>query len=239
MTFPSGGPGYPQQHSGGAQPNPSAPGPGGFPQQQQSPVAPLSAANLNMLLALAVTLLGVVSYFVSFSDQAAPADTAVTYLLIGGLLAALRVLPASPKAQPFVALASVVGALEAILATVRSPAGAAGTVTVIMILGILQMLVAVAILLVEYGLLKLPTPQPPAYGQQPYGQFRQPAQGPAEQKAGPSGTQFGPPVTPPGQQTPQSTVYAPQQGQFFQPPQPSESGQQQPQQNPGNEGQQS
>ncbi|HKS49458.1 MAG TPA: DUF5336 domain-containing protein [Amycolatopsis sp.] len=226
MNFPSGGPGYPQQ-GGGAQPNPQPPGTGGFPQQHapaqhHAPVATLSAANLTLLLSLAVTLLGLVNYFIGFSDEASPADGAITYLLIGGLLAALRVLPNGPKVLPFAALASVFGALWAILATVRTSV-VPGVVTVILILGILQMLVAVATLLFEHGVLKIPTPQPQSYGQ-PYGQFGQPQQGPGgQQKAGPAGTQYGPPVTPP---TPQSTVYAPQQGQFYAPPQPPESGKQ-------------
>lgn len=231
MTFPSGGPGYPQQ-GGGAQPNPQAPGTGGFP-QQHAQVATLSTANLTLLLSLAVTLLGLVNYFIGFSDESSPADGAITYLLIGGLLAALRVLPQGPKVLPFVALASVFGALEAILAVVRAPV-VPGVVTVILILGILQMLVAVATLLFDQGLLKMPVQQQ-HHPYQPYGQFVAPQQGPAEQKAGPSGTQFGPPVNPPSSsgQAPQSTVYTPQQGQFFQPPQPqSESGSQQ-QQQPG------
>ncbi|GLY63440.1 DUF5336 domain-containing protein [Amycolatopsis taiwanensis] len=222
MTFPSGGPGYPQQ-GGGAQPNPQAPGTGGFP-QQHAPVATLSSANLTVLLSLAVTLLGLINYFIAFSDETAGADFAIIFLLIGGLLAALRVLPGGPKVLPFVALTSVFGALWAILEVVRASV-VPGIVTVILILGILQMLVAVATLLFDHGVLKMPAQrqQYPPYGQ-PYGQPTQPPQGP-EQQAGPSGTQYGPPVTPPPGQTPQSTVYAPQQGQFYQPP--SESGPQQ------------
>lgn len=218
MTFPSGGPAYPQQ-GGGAQPNPHAPGGGGFP-QHQAPAATLSTANLTVLLSLAVTLLGLVNYFIGFSDEALGADSAITYLLIGGLLAALQVLPRAPRVLPFVTLASVLGALEALLTVVRVPSGSStpGVVTVILILGILQMLVAVATLLFDYGVFKLPAPRPQVYGQPYVPPFGQPPQGPGEQKAGPVGTQYGPPVTP------QSTVYAPQQGQFYQPPQQSEPG---------------
>ncbi|HVW40295.1 MAG TPA: DUF5336 domain-containing protein [Amycolatopsis sp.] len=230
MTFPSGGPGYPQQ-GGGPQPNPQAPGTGGFP--QQPPAATLSAANLTVLLALGVTLLGLVNYFIGFSEEAAGVDTPIMFLLVGGLLAALRVLPRGPRVLPFAALLSVLGALQALVAVVRVPSGGEvpGVVTVILILGILQMLVAIATLLFEHGVLKLPTGQQhPPYGQ-PYpqpGQFGQPQQGP--EKQGPQGTQFVPPV-------PQSTVYAPQQGQFYQPQQP-ESGPQQPGTPPGGFGNQ-
>ena len=232
MTFPSGGPGYPQQ-GGGAQPNPQAVGTGGFP-PPQGPAATLSVSNLTVLLALAVTLLGLVNYFIGFSGEAATADSPITFLLVGGLLAALKVLPRGPRTLPFAALFSTLGALDAIVVVVRVPsqAGVPGVVTVILILGILQMLLAVATLLFDYGVLKLPTGQPSPYGQ-PYphpGQFGQPQQGP--EKQGPQGTQFVPPAAP------QSTVYAPQQGQFYQPQQP-ESGSQQPGTPPGGFGKQS
>lgn len=242
MTFPSGGgPGYPQQ-GGGAQPNPQAPGPGGFP-HQPAPVATLSTANLTVLLSLAVTLLGLINYFIAFADESSNAFWPVTFLLIGGLLAALRVLPGGPKVLPFMALASVLGALLTILLVVH--ASSAGILTVILILGILQMLVAVATLLFDYGVLRLPTQRQSYPYAQAYGQATQPPQGPAEQKAGPSGTQFVPPVAPPAGQnppsgpTPQSTVYAPQQGQFYQPPSESGSQQQQQQQQPPSGGSQS
>lgn len=228
MSFPSGGPGYPQQ-GGGAQPHSPAPGTGGFPQQQHSSGAPLSGINLSVLLGLGVTLLSLVNYFISFSDEASPADGAVTYLLIGGLLAALRVLPRVPRVLPFVALASVFGALEAIVAVARIPSGAgSGAVTVILILGILQMLLAVATLLLDQGVVKLPAQQQHQPYGQPYGQFSQPPQGPGEQQGGQGATQFVPKAPP----QPQSTVYAPQHGQFYQPPQQPDTGPQQ-QQSPG------
>ncbi|NKQ59418.1 34 kDa antigenic family protein [Amycolatopsis sp. K13G38] len=232
MTFPSGGPGYPQQ-GGGPQPNPQAPGTGGFP-QQQAPGATLSVANLTVLMALGVTLLGLVNYFLGYSEESAGADMPILLLLAGGLLAALRVLPKGPKVLPFAALLSVLGALDSILVVVRVPSGGEvpGVVTVILILGILQALVAVATLLFDHGVLKMPVSRPqPQYGQPVYGQppqYAQPQQGP--EKQGPQGTQFAQPVTP------QSTVYAPQHGQFYQPQQPESGTQQQQQQQPGNPG---
>jgi hypothetical protein len=179
------------------------------------------------MLTLVVTLLGLVNYFIGFSQEAAAVDQALLFLLVSGLLGALRVVPRAPKVLPFVTLFSVLGALDAILSVVRIPSEVStpGIVTVILILGILQMLVAVAALLLEHEVVKLPaTTQRPAYPP-PYGQpgpYGQPPQGP-EKQGGPQGTQFGSPVPP----APQSTVYAPQHGQFYQPQQP-ESGQQQP-----------
>jgi hypothetical protein len=244
MTFPSGGPGYPQQ-GGGAQPNPQAPGPGGFPQQHQQGGPNLSSINLPMVLTLVVAVLGIVNYFIGFSEEASGSDQALLFLLVGGLLAGLSLLPRGPKALPFAVLFSVLGGLYAILSVVRLPTGAdtPGIMTVVLILGILQLLVAVAALLFEYDIIKLPaTGQRPAYGH-PYGQpspYGQPQQGP-EKQSGPQGTQFAPPVAP------QSTVYAPQQGQFYQPQQPESGPQQQQQQQqqqppgtpPGGFGQQS
>ncbi|KAA9148686.1 hypothetical protein FPZ12_044645 [Amycolatopsis acidicola] len=230
MTFPSGGPGYPQQ-GGGAQPNPQAPGTGGFPQQQNQGGPNLSAVNLPMVLTLVVAVLGLVNYFIGFSDEASNSDQALLFLLVGGLLAGISLIPRAPRTQVFAVLFSVLGGLYAILSVVRVPSGVdtPGIMTVILILGILQLLVAVASLLFEYNLIKLPVPQQqqrPPYAQQPYGQpgfgqqQQQPQQGP--EGKGPQGTQFTSPVAP------QSTVYAPQAGQFYTPQQQSESGQQQP-----------
>lgn len=239
MTFPSGGPGYPQQ-GGGGQP----PGTGGFPQQQPpaQPGQSLSPANLSLILTLFIALLGLVNYFIGFSEESQGASQSVLFLLVGGLLAGLAVVPKAPRTLPFAVLFSVLGALTAILVVVHIPSfqETPGIVTVILILGILQMLVAIAALLFEAGVVKMPQPQPqaPQYGQ-PYGQpgqFGQPGQGPGDPKSGPAGTQYGPPVGPPPQQ--QSTVYAPQHGQFYNPAAKPPEGQQGQQGQPGQPGQQ-
>ncbi|MTD56305.1 DUF5336 domain-containing protein [Amycolatopsis pithecellobii] len=227
MTFPTGGPGYPQQ--GGAHPNPQATGSGPYPRPQHSSGSNLSSINLPTVLTLVVAVLGVVNYFIGFSSEAAGSDQALLFLLAGGLLAGLALVPRGPKVLPFAVLLSVLGGLYAILSVVRVPSGTdtPGIMTVILILGVLQLLVAVAALLFEYNVLKMPAPRPayPPYGQPgPYGQ---------EQQAGPQGTQFAPPAAP------QSTVYAPQHGQFYQPQQPESGPQhQQPGTPPGGFGQQ-
>jgi hypothetical protein len=237
MTYPSSGPGYP--HQGGPQ------------QQPQTQHQSLSVGSLAVILALAVTVLGLVNYFIGFSDEAAAAGSAIQFLLVGGLLAALRVLPNGPKVLPFAVLFSVLGALSALLTVVRNDE-VPGVITVILILGILQMLVAVAALLFDYDVLKIPAGKPQGpYGQQfgqqgapgqfggqgQFGQQGQPGQPgqPGQQgqpglQEPPSGafnqpTQYGPPVTPPPTQ--QATQYAPQHGQFYQQQQSPESGQQQ------------
>jgi hypothetical protein len=242
MTFPSGGPGYPQQGGGQQPPGPPS---SGFPSQQpHSHQAPSGAANLTqnlpLLLALVVAGLGLVQYFLGLSDNG-EVGLGGTLLLAGGLLAALHVLPKGPKTLPFAALLSVLGALEVLDALVGMQTSP-GIVTVILILGILQMLVAVGALLIAHDVIKPPAPKPaaPSYGgqygqpgQQQFGQpgqqFGQPGHGPGpgagsgEAAPFPQPGQYGspnPPSTtpPPG---PQATTYAPQQGQFFQQP-PSE-----------------
>jgi len=170
-----------------------------------------------MILTLFIALLGLVNYFISFSEESQLASQPLLFLLVGGLLAGLSVLPKAPRTLPFAVLFSVLGALNAILVVVHIPEqrDTPGIVTVILILGILQMLVAIAALLFDAGVLKMPQPQAPQYGQPYGGQPGQFGQGAGEQgKPGPSGTQYGPPVNQPGAQ---STVYAPQQGQFYNP----------------------
>ncbi|OXM66907.1 DUF5336 domain-containing protein [Amycolatopsis vastitatis] len=251
MTFPSGGPGYPQQGGGQQPPGPPS---SGFPAQQpphshQAPSGGGAAGlpqNLPLLLALVVAVLGLVQYFLGFSDNG---DVGIggTFLLGAGLLAAMHALPKGPKTLPFAALFSVLGALE-VLDSLVGMQTSPGIVTVILILGILQMLVAVGALLIEHDVIKPPAPKPaaPSYGgqygqggqqqqQQQYGQpgqqFGQPGHGPgasAGEQAAPFSQpgQYGspnPPSTtpPPGQQ---ATTYAPQQGQFFQQPPPDNPG---------------
>lgn len=210
MSFPSSGSGYPQQGGTQQQHQPGA-GSGGFPQQRPFPQqagGSVATLNVGVFLALAVTLLGLVNYFVSFSDEAAVVTRAMQFLLIGGLLAALRVLPNGPKVIPFAALSSVLGALFAILGVVRA-VDVAGIVTVLLILGILQMLVAVAALLIDYDVVRLPVGGSAAPGQS----YGRPGAHPQQGGQGqfPQPTQYGPPVTP-----------ANQAAQPAQPPQPAQ-----------------
>ena len=231
MTFPSGGPGYPQQ----GQPSQGPPPSGGFPQQPQPQQGPPAAGagappNLPLLLSLGVAGLGLVEYFLGFATEAGTAGQPILFLLVGGLLSALNLLPKGPKTLPFAALFSVLGGLGALDAVISGRTSA--IVIVVLILGLLQMAASVAVLLFEYEVLKPPAPKPsaPAY-QQPYGQQGQyqptqyqpglgqqsqqpPQQAPGQQQQ-PSSQQQPPATPPPGGQ---ATTYAPQQGQFFQPP---------------------
>jgi hypothetical protein len=224
MTFPSGGPGYPQQ--GGAQPQQPAPGTGQFP---QGPPSTAFAIRPAVLTALGVTLLGLVQYFLGFSDEATPAEQNSIFFLVGGLLAACQALPRAPRVSPFAALFSTLGALESLDLVISVPSGGSipGIITVILILGILQMLVAIATVLLDFDVLKISAAKPAMspYGQPQFGapQYGQPQQfGQPGQPQGPGSFQ-----PPSGQQ---ATTYASQQGQFFQqqsPPSSPEGGQSQ------------
>lgn len=214
MSFPTGGPGYPQQ--GGGQPQP--PAPGGPP-----PARAGGSPSLPMILSIVVAALGLVSYFLSYSGDAT--GLSIVLLLAGGLVAAAGLLPQAPKVHLWSAVLSTVGGLSAV-ADLINTANAPGVLIVVMLVGVLQLVASVVALLLEYKVVKLPAgggarpPQYPAYGQPgPFG--GNPGKGPQQ-----GGQQFPPPAA-----APQSTVYAPQQGQFYQP----DSGQQ-PQQ--GQQGQQ-
>jgi len=252
MTFPSGGPGYPQQ-GGSQQPYQPAPGTGSFPPvPPPASSGPLGPQNLPALAAIVVAALGLIQYFLGFSDEASLAGGAIIYLLAAGLLAGLWLLPKGPNTLPFAALLSVLGALDVLDDVIGVPSGSTtpGIVVVVLILGIVQMLVAVGALLMEYGLLKLPASKPAAppapYGQQfgqpgaqqfgqqpprfgqPHGgqpQGGQPGQGAQPVPPGPTEqpTQFQPPTTTSGPGA-QSTTYSPTQGQFFQQQQQSSEG---------------
>jgi hypothetical protein len=192
MTYPGGPGGYPGQ--GPQQPQP---GPYGQPPQQ----AAVTGVNLPVLLALGVTLLGVVAYFIGFSDEANGVDGQIQLMLVAGLLAVFRALPNFPKFLAVATVISVVAGLALLDAVIGVPESAEtpGIVVVLLIMGILQMGVAVVALLFDLGVLKVPTPSPQQYGP-PSGGF--PQQPPPGQYGPPGGQPYQQPgqYPPPGQQ---------------------------------------
>ncbi|MGH3516856.1 MAG: DUF5336 domain-containing protein [Haloechinothrix sp.] len=250
MSFPSGG--FPAQ---GPQSQPPQQGQGtqylppAAPQAPKQETSRGGSISLGVILPLAVTLLGLLAYFLSFSDSVGfgggflSFDDPVQFMLLAGLLAALHVLPKGPTLLPVIVLLSVLGFFIVLSGVVEGPS-VPGAVIFLLILSIFQMLVALAALLSDYGVLKLPQPkQQPAYGQP--AQFGQPGQYGQQPPAGPVGHpgQFGgapgpaqpqQPQPPAGQgPMPQQTQYASQQGQFYQ--QPPNYGQEQPPQKPESE----
>jgi hypothetical protein len=134
--------------------------------------------------------------------------------LLGGLFALPAILPGGDK-KPGIAPAafSVTGMLSILFLTFSSE-GDVGTGTILlMIFGIVQGVVAIAALLFDMGVLKMPAPQQHPYGHQPPGGGFPPSgqfPAPPQQQQQPQPGQFG---AAPGQQT----TFAPQQGQFGQP----------------------
>jgi Family of unknown function (DUF5336) len=208
MTYPSGGPGgFPGQ-------GPQQPQPGYGPPQPQA--NPLAGVNLPVLLSLGMTLLGLIAYFLGFSDEASQAGQEILLFLVAGLLAAFRALPNGPKFLPVAAVLSVAGALSMLDTVIGIPEGAKtpGIIVVLLIMGILQMAVAVVAVLFDFGILKIPAPQP-QYGP-PSGQFPQQPPPPPGQYGSPGAqTQYQPQpgqFPPPGQQPGTPPGGYPQQG---------------------------
>jgi hypothetical protein len=223
MTFPGGAPGgYPGQ---GPQQQPPFPGYG-------PPPAGGGGMKLSLptILHLVVAGLGLVSFFMGFADVW---DNDVTgfgggyfsfgaavlpgIFLLGGLFSLPAILPGENKKPGIAPAAFALTGWLSVLFFVFSTEPDVGTGTILMmIFGFLQTAGAVAAYLFDEGILKVPAPNP--YGhQQPGGQYPPSGQFPAPppQQAPPG--QFG---APPGQQT----TFAPQQGQFGQPPQPGQPG---------------
>ncbi|MFI6429555.1 DUF5336 domain-containing protein [Rhodococcus oryzae] len=234
MTFTPAGSGY---------------GPG------EPPSGGLGSKGLPYLLTLGVLGLAIINFLLGFapfakvttfgdetltqsSFEAGYPILALAFLLFGGLLAGLSLLPEQPY-KGAAAAASVVGFLIALFFMFSLSEGvslAVGGVTGL-ILAFVQAAVAVAVLLFSLGMLKVPAPKPAGYAPQGYPQgYGQPPQGYSQQQApgqpyGQAPQGYGQPQAP-GQPQPQGQPQAqPGYGQ----PQP---GYGQPQPYPGGYGQQ-
>lgn len=213
MTFPGGAPGgYPGQ---GPQQPPPFPGPGYGP-----PPGGGLKLGLPAIAHLAVAGLGLLNFFLGFATTT---DGGFAYFegliavpamfLIAGLFSLPAILPGENKKPGIPPAAFALGSWLTVLFFVFSTSSDLGVGTILYIIfGLLQTAAAVGGYLLDAGIIKPPAPKqyvPPMGGQQfgpPSGQFPVP---PPQQPPG----QFG---APPGQQT----TFAPQHGQFGQPPQP-------------------
>lgn len=180
--------------------------------------------SLPTILHLVVGGLGLIGFFIGFADVAESSGSffeigiAVPGLfLLGGLFSLPAVLPGDNKKPGLAPSAFSLVAWLSILFFTFSTSSDVGTGTILlMIFGFFQTAAAVAGYLFDEGILKMPKPNP--YGHQP-GQFPPSGQFPAPPPQQPQQQpgQFG---APPGQQT----TFAPQQGQFGQPPQHGQPG---------------
>lgn len=213
MTFPGGAPGgFPGQ-------GPQQPGPGYGPPPNAKKLQP------GLIAHMAVAGLGLLNFFMGFADiwdgelagfsgYFSFASTIPAIFLLAGLFSLPAILPGDNK-KPGIAPAAfgVTGMLTVLFFTFSTDADVGVGTILLMIFGILQGLASVAGYLFDEGIIKMPAPNP--YGQQPGGMYP------------PSGQFPAPPPAQPGQQQPpfgaqpgQQTTFAPQQGQFGQPPQP-------------------
>lgn len=213
MTFPGGQPGGAYPGQGPQQP---LQGPGGYGRPPGSGLK----LGLPQIAHLVVAGLGVLILFLAFASIADGQDVSFyeggygwvpALLLAGGLLSAKVIMPGEDKKPGIVPTAIVVSAVLAYMFTVFTAEGDMGAGGImVMVFGIIQMLAAVAALLLDVGVIKPPAPNP--YGQQPGGMY--PPSGSFPQQP-PQQPQYGQPPAQPGQQT----TFAPQQGQFGQQPQ--------------------
>ncbi|MFC4603367.1 DUF5336 domain-containing protein [Rhodococcus kronopolitis] len=166
MSFPPAGPGY------------------GPPSQ---PPTGLGAKGMPHLMTLAVLALGVIVFFTGFAPFAKVSTFAdatlsqtsfeggypvvgLAMILLAGLLAGLSLLP-EHSYEPIAAAASVVGFVVSLcfLFSLSDGVTLAWGGVVILILGFVQVVLAVAVVLMELGLVKVPAPRPAGYPQG-YGQ---------------------------------------------------------------------
>jgi hypothetical protein len=215
MSYPSGPPSGPP---GGYPGQPPQQGGAAFGKPPAAP-NPLGALGIPGLLTLAVLVLSLAAYFCSFGGGA---GVEVMTLLAGGLLAGLALLPKGPNTLPFATVLSVVGGLAMLDAVINASGGGLPTAFIlILVLGMLQAIVSVVVLLLEYGMIKLaPRPAVPhnagGYQQQGQGQGGYGQQPPPDQQ----GTTY---MNAPGaqqQQTPQSTQFLQHPGQLSHPQNP-------------------
>ena len=202
--------------------------PYGQPPAAQQPGPPNSSGGpgLGRILAIATGGLGLVIYFLSFSDDAGAylrTDLVGLLLLGGALLAVASVLPRAPATLVPAAVLVVTGTLFLLVDVINGPGfpGTAGGVVttpglavLALVLAFLESAACVVALLAHAGVTRMvarPSPYPqPSWGPQPGGYPGGPVQGgyPGQQPVGPP-----PGVVP---QAPQHQPYLPHSPQYSQ-----------------------
>jgi hypothetical protein len=231
MSYPPGGPGYPGAHQ---------PSSGGYTPTAQPAKADAGPSKLPMYLLVAVAVLGLAAYLLSFGPvhegdsgetASGPVMLGVIAMLFSGLLSVVALLPKQGKHAGIVAATAVVGFLLAIWDLVKLADYAKWALIVIVVVSALQTIAAITALLLDAGVISPPAPRPkyPPYQQQYGGGYG----GPPGAQYPPSGPYGPPPATlqqpgAQGQQTgyPRHGGYSsgPSTGGFpghGQPPQPS------------------
>jgi hypothetical protein len=182
MTYPPGSPGYPPAQQPTTQ--------FAAPTQQfgKSPDAAPAAegpSKLPMYLTATVAALGLAVYLSNYgplfeasgTDFFTPTllDLGVVASLLGALIAGVGLVPKQKAAPALVAVLSVLGFLLAISIVLTAPRGVdiKWGLYLIIAFSVVQAIVAVAVLLVDAGVITPPAPRP-RYEQQQYGQYGAP-----------------------------------------------------------------
>ncbi len=195
MTYPPNSSGYPP----GQQPTQQFSAPTqqfGKVEQPQAAAAPAAAgpSKLPLYLLVAVAVLGLAVYLLSFGPMFTISDTdfpqlgsasgtslglglAVVASLLAGLLAGASLLPRQKAAVGVVAAVSVLGFLLVVAEIINTPEGVSigWALYAVIVLTFLQAAVAVGALLLDAGIISAPAPRP-KYEQQQYGQYGGPGQ---------------------------------------------------------------
>ncbi len=201
MTYPPGSPGYPPAQQPTTQ--------FAAPTQQfgQVPDATTTAegpSKLPVYLTAAVAALGLAVYLSSYGPLFAASadfftptllDLGVVASLLGGLIAGVGLVPKQKTAPALVAVLSVLGFLLTVAIVLTAPQGVEIEWGLYLIIGfgVVQAIVAVAVLLFDAGVIAPPAPRPRfEQQQQQYGQYGGPYYGQPHQP-GPPHQQQGPP----------------------------------------------
>ncbi|OBF27682.1 hypothetical protein A5724_29105 [Mycobacterium sp. ACS1612] len=185
MTYPPGSPGYPQAQ----QPTTQFAAPtqqfGKLPEPASAPAAE-GPSKLPFYLTAAVAALGLAVYVSSYGPLFASAgtdlftptllDLGVVASLLAGLIAGVALVPKQKSAPALVAVLSVLGFLLAIAIVLTAPEGVEikWGLYLIIAFGVVQAIVAVAVLLFDAGVISPPAPKPRYEQQQQYGQYGAP-----------------------------------------------------------------
>ena len=196
MTYPPNSSGYPP----GQQPTQQFSAPTqqfGKVEQPQAAAAPAAAgpSKLSLYLLVAVAVLGLAVYLLSFGPMFTISDTdfpqlgsasgtslglglAVVASLLAGLLAGASLLPRQKAAVGVVAAVSVLGFLLVVAEIINTPEGVSigWALYTVIVLTFLQAAVAVGALLLDAGIISAPAPRPKYEQQQQYGQYGGPGQ---------------------------------------------------------------
>ena len=160
MTYSPGAPGYPP-----AQP---APQPSAYAPTTQFPKAEPGPSRLPEVALGLVAAFGLLAYLLSFFTEGRPAES---FLIVAVLLAALLA-PAGllPKQPNFAAVAAVIAVLGFLIGISDIVAGSQSLMFIlIVVFSFLQMVAAIAALLLDAGVITPPAPRPKYEQYAPYG----------------------------------------------------------------------